>query len=48
MPYDALFKQAASYGLEDLTVEQETESDIYASCKRDFDFLAKYPWTKAK
>jgi sugar phosphate isomerase/epimerase len=48
VPYDALFKQAASYGLEDLTVEQETEGDIYASCKNDFNFLAKYPWTKAK
>ncbi|MDR1224999.1 MAG: sugar phosphate isomerase/epimerase [Tannerella sp.] len=48
VPYDALFEQAASYGLEDLTVEQETEGDIYASCRNDFDFLAKYPWTKAK
>jgi sugar phosphate isomerase/epimerase len=46
VPYDELFSQAASYGLEDLTVEQETEGDIYASCKRDFDFLAKYSWTK--
>ncbi|MDR1114586.1 MAG: sugar phosphate isomerase/epimerase [Tannerella sp.] len=48
VPYDALFEQAASYGLEDLTVEQETGGDIYASCKRDFDFLAKYPWTKTE
>ncbi|MDR0757604.1 MAG: sugar phosphate isomerase/epimerase [Tannerella sp.] len=46
VPYDALFDLAASYGLEDLTVEQETDGDVYASCKRDFDFLIKYPWTK--
>lgn len=48
VPYDALFSQADSYGLEDLTVEQEVGSDIYASCKRDLDFLAKYSWTKIK
>jgi sugar phosphate isomerase/epimerase len=46
VPYDALFDLAASYGLEDLTVEQETGGDIYAACGRDFDFLAKYSWTK--
>jgi len=46
VPYDELFKLAESYGLEDLTVEQETAGDIFASCKRDFDFLVKYPWTK--
>jgi sugar phosphate isomerase/epimerase len=47
VPYDVLLGLAASYGLEDLTVEQETEGDVYASCRRDFDFLAKYPWTIA-
>lgn len=46
VPYDALFEQAASYGLEELIVEQETGGDIYASCKKDFDVLSKYPWTK--
>ncbi len=46
VPYDELFKLAESYGLEDLTVEQEITDDIYASCKRDFDFLVKYPWTR--
>jgi len=46
VPYDALFSLAKSYGLEDLTVEQETKGDIFASCKRDFDFLIKYPWTR--
>ncbi|GHV51955.1 sugar phosphate isomerase [Bacteroidia bacterium] len=48
VPYDELLKQAAAYGLEDLTVEQETGGDIYASCQRNFDFLAQYPWTKVK
>ena len=46
VPYDALFRLAKSYGLEDLTVEQETKGDIFASCKRDFDFLINYPWTR--
>ncbi|MDR2804078.1 MAG: sugar phosphate isomerase/epimerase [Dysgonamonadaceae bacterium] len=46
VPYDALFAMADSCGLEDLTVEQETGGDIFASCRRDFDFLTKYPWTK--
>ncbi|MDR2120488.1 MAG: sugar phosphate isomerase/epimerase [Tannerella sp.] len=48
VPYDALFDLADAYGLEDLTVEQETEGDIYGACRRDFDFLAKYPWTEPK
>jgi sugar phosphate isomerase/epimerase len=47
VPYDELFKLAKSYGLEDLTVEQETGGDVYASCKVDYDYLAKYSWTKA-
>lgn len=46
VPYDDLFKLAESYGLEDLTVEQETKGDIFASLKRDFDFLIKYSWTR--
>ncbi|MDR3269186.1 MAG: sugar phosphate isomerase/epimerase [Tannerella sp.] len=46
VPYDELFKLAKSYGLEDLTVEQETDGDVYASCKIDYDYLAKYSWTK--
>ena len=45
VPYDTLFDMAVSYGLEDLTVEQEVGGDIYASCKVDFDFLIKYAWT---
>lgn len=46
VPYDELFELAGKYGLEDLTVEQETKGDIFASCQRDFDFLIKYRWTK--
>ncbi|MDR1454684.1 MAG: sugar phosphate isomerase/epimerase [Tannerella sp.] len=48
VPYDELFALAASYGLEDLTVEQETGGDVYASCRKDFDFLAGYDWTKTE
>jgi sugar phosphate isomerase/epimerase len=47
VPWDGLFKIAKSYGVEDLTMEHESGNDIFASCKRNFDFLAKYPWTKA-
>jgi len=46
VPYEEMFKLAAQSGLEDLTVEQETEGDIFASCKNDFDYLIKFPWTK--
>lgn len=46
VPYDELFKLAGTYGLDDLTVEQETKGDIFASCQRDFDFLIQYRWTK--
>ncbi|MDR1722747.1 MAG: sugar phosphate isomerase/epimerase [Tannerella sp.] len=46
VPYTELFKIAKSYGLEDLTVEQETEGDIIASCKWDFDYLINFDWTK--
>jgi len=45
VPYEELFKIADSYGIKDLTVEQETEGDIFASCKNDFDYLIKFPWT---
>ncbi|MDR2423113.1 MAG: sugar phosphate isomerase/epimerase [Prevotellaceae bacterium] len=48
VPYDALFDMAAACGLEDLTVEQETDGDIYTSLKHNFDFLAKYKWTRGK
>jgi sugar phosphate isomerase/epimerase len=46
--YDKLFNLAESYGLKGLVVEQETGGDIFASCKRDFEFLSKYSWTKVK
>jgi sugar phosphate isomerase/epimerase len=48
VPYAELFKIAKSYGVEDLTVEQETGGDIYDSCKNDFDYLAQFAWTKVK
>ncbi|MDR2848901.1 MAG: sugar phosphate isomerase/epimerase [Bacteroidales bacterium] len=48
VPWMELFNIAKSYGLEDLTVEQETGADIYASCKTDFDYLAQFAWTKVK
>jgi sugar phosphate isomerase/epimerase len=47
VPWDELFKIAKSYGLEDLTMEHEEGADRFDICKRNFDFLAKYPWTKA-
>ena len=46
VPYPALFDLAKSSGLEQLTVEQETEGDIFASCKADFDYLKQFKWTK--
>jgi sugar phosphate isomerase/epimerase len=47
VPYDELFKLAKSYGLKDLTMEHEGGDDRFGACKNNFDFLAKYPWTKA-
>ena len=47
VPYPALFDIAASSGLQTLTVEQETQGDIFASCKVDFDYLKQFKWTKA-
>ncbi|MDR0536793.1 MAG: sugar phosphate isomerase/epimerase [Tannerellaceae bacterium] len=46
VPYDELLQLAGEYGLMDLTVEQETGGDIYAACKRNFEFLKKFAWTK--
>jgi len=46
VPYPALFGLAQSSGLEHLIVEQETEGDIFASCKADFDYLKQFEWTK--
>jgi sugar phosphate isomerase/epimerase len=46
VPYTDLFNLAKSSGLEQLIVEQETEGDIFASCKVDFDFLKQFTWTK--
>jgi sugar phosphate isomerase/epimerase len=46
VPYPALFELAKSSGLERLIVEQETEGDIFASCKADFDYLKQFKWTK--
>ena len=47
VPYAKMFEIAQSNGLEQLTVEQETGGDIFASCKVDFDFLKQFKWTKA-
>ena len=46
VPYPALFDLAKSSGLENLTVEQETGGEIFASCKADFDYLKQFKWTK--
>jgi len=46
VPYPALFNLANPAGLEQLTVEQETGGDIFASCKVDFDYLKQFKWTK--
>jgi len=46
VPYPALFELADSSGLEQLTVEQETGSDIMASCKVNFDYLKQFKWTE--
>jgi len=46
VPYPAMFDLAESSGLEVLTVEQETQGDILASCKVDFDYLKQFKWTK--
>ena len=48
VPYKALFDLPNASGLEQLTVEQETEGDIFASCKEDFDYLKQFKWTKVK
>ena len=46
VPYPAMFELAKSSGLEQLTVEQETEGNIFSSCKVDFDYLKQFKWTK--
>lgn len=46
VPYDELFKMAKSYGVKDLTMEHETGEDRFGICKKNFNFLAKYAWTK--
>jgi len=46
VPYPALFDLAKSSGLEELIVEQESSSDIFASLKTCFDYLKQYKWTK--
>ena len=46
VPYTELFDLAKSSGLEQLTVEQETGGNIFASCKDSFDFLRQFKWTK--
>ena len=46
VPYAELFELAKSSGLECLVVEQETQGDIFASCKVDFDYLKQFKWTK--
>ena len=46
VPYKTLFDLPKSGGLKQLTVEQETEGDIFASCKADFDYLKQFKWTQ--
>jgi len=45
VPYKALFG-LPKLDMEQLTVEQETGGDIFASCKEDFDYLKQFKWTK--
>ena len=48
VPYPALFDLVKSSGLEQLTVEQEdTEGDVFAKCKNNFDYMKRFKWTKA-
>jgi sugar phosphate isomerase/epimerase len=46
VPYPTLFDLAEKSGLEQLTVEQETGNDIFASLKVNFDYLKQFKWTK--
>ncbi|MDR2231840.1 MAG: sugar phosphate isomerase/epimerase [Tannerella sp.] len=46
VPYTSLFELTKTAGLEQLTVEQETQGDIFASCKVDFDYLKQFKWTE--
>ncbi|MDR1723075.1 MAG: sugar phosphate isomerase/epimerase [Tannerella sp.] len=48
VPYPALMEMAQAYGVIDLTIEQETGGDIFASCKNDFDYLAQFKWAKVR
>jgi sugar phosphate isomerase/epimerase len=48
VPYDELFKLAKISGLEYLIMEHEKGADRFAVCRRNFDFLSKYSWTKHK
>ena len=48
VPYPALFELAQSSCLEHLIAEQETEGDIFASYKIDFDYLKQFKWTKVQ
>ena len=45
-PYPALFEIADSSGLEILTIEQETDTNVMAACKADFDYLKQFSWTQ--
>jgi sugar phosphate isomerase/epimerase len=45
VPYKELFELPNTGGLQQLSVEQETGGDIFASCKVDFDFLKQFKWT---
>jgi sugar phosphate isomerase/epimerase len=44
--YARLFELEKTAGLEVLTIEQETGSDRYESCRIDFDYLKQFKWTK--
>ena len=45
VPYKDLFA-LPKLGIDQLTVEQETGGDIFASLKVDFDYLKQFKWTK--
>ena len=47
VPYKAMFDLPKTGGLEQLSVEQETEEDIFGSLKSNFEYLKQFKWTKA-
>ena len=47
VPFVEMFNIAKSYGLEQLTNELHTGQNNFDSCKKSFDYLKQFKWTKA-